>query len=155
MDRKRDKKIDSTHQLYCDERMGQQIRENNQELRELESRIRAAYVTKHLRLQLCEQQKKRLQEKMDNQKYTQIMKQKFIDDVHHDRQLKEERRLQQEQHRKELQGQIADKQFQKKILYEVFLKEKIIIDEILVRIQNEQIESVNSFGKYLTFIKPS
>lgn len=139
MDEKSETSREMRYRLYCDERMAQQIRENSQELRELETRIRSAYVTKSLKLQLVEREKKRLQEKILQENEVQRMKKKLNDDLQRDRQLKIERQKQREIHRKELLQQIADKQFKRKILYEEFLKEKIIIDEIMDKIQKEQI----------------
>lgn len=136
---------------YYDERMAQQIRDNSQELRELESRIRAAYVTKALKAQLAEREKQRLQEKLQMENEMECMKQKLLDDLQCDRQRKDELRLKQKQHRHELLTQIADKEFKRKMLYEEFLKEKIIIDEILAQIQREQIALVY-FGTKRFFI---
>lgn len=133
---------DAKYRMYRDERMAQEIRENSQELRELETRIRAAYVTKTLKLQLAEREKERLLEKIHIENDIQRMKQKLQEDAEQDRQRKEELRLKQQKHRKELLEQIADKQFKRKILYEEFLKEKIIIDEIMAQIEREQIEYV-------------
>lgn len=126
--------------LYCDDRMAQQIRENSQELRELETRIRAAYVNKSLKFQLAEREKMRLQEKIQIKNEIQLMKQKQQEDNQKERQQKQELCRKQETHRRELLEQIADKQFKRKILYEEFLKEKIIIDEIMEQIEKEQIE---------------
>lgn len=128
------------HRMYCDERMAQEIRENNQKLRELESRIRAAYVSKALKLQLAEREKQRLVEKLRTENDIQRMKQKLHEDTERERQRKDVLRLKQEKHRTELLEQISDKQFKRKLLYEEFLKEKIVIDEILAQIEREQIE---------------
>lgn len=133
---------EAKYRMYLDERMAQEIRENSQELRELETRIRAAYVTKSLKLQLAEREKQRLLEKIHIENDVQRFKQKLQEDAERDRQRKEELRLKQQQHRQELLEQIADKQFKRKILYEEFLKEKIIIDEIMAQIEREQIEYV-------------
>lgn len=143
---------EAKYRLYCDERMAQQIRENSQELRELETRIRAAYVNKALKVQLAEREKKRLQEKIQIEREIQQMKQKLNDDLHRERQRKQEIQLKQEQHRRELLEQIADKQFKRKILYEEFLKEKIIIDEIMAQIQREEIEYVSFVAEYSIYV---
>lgn len=140
MEENRELSREAKYRLYCDERMAQQIRDDNQELRELDSRIRAAYVTKTLKAQLAEREKQRLQEKIRIENDIQLMKQKLYDDLQRERQRKEEIRLQQEVHRKELLQQIDDKQFKRNMLYEEFLKEKIIIDEIMAQIQKEQME---------------
>lgn len=142
MDENREMGREAKYRIYRDERMAQEIRENSQELRELETRIRAAYVTKTLKLQLAEREKQRLLEKIHIENDLQRMKQKLQEDAERDRQRKEEIRLKQQQHRKELLEQIADKQFKRKILYEEFLKEKIIIDDIMAQIEREQMEYV-------------
>lgn len=140
MDENSEMSREAKYRHYCDERMAQQIRESSQELRELEARIRTAYVTKSLKAQLAEREKQRLQEKIQIEHEIQQMKQKLRDDHQRDRQRKEELRLKQERHRQELLEQISDKEYKRKILYEEFLKEKIIIDEILAQIQREQME---------------
>lgn len=142
-----DSSREARYRLYCEQRMAQQIRENSQELRELETRIRAAYVNKSLKVQLAEREKKRLEEKIQIENDIQLMKQKLNDDLQRERQKKEELRVRQERHRRELMEQIADKQFKRKILYEEFLKEKIIIDEIMAQIEREQIEYDKRFKK--------
>lgn len=141
-------KMDSSNEIsrkekyrrYCDERMAQQIRENSQELRELETRIRAIYVNKTLQNQLAEHEKQRLEEKLQLKQELQAMKIREADEFEKFQKLKKEKHLKQMEHRKELQEQINHKQMMRKILYEEFLKEKLIIDEILERLQKEQME---------------
>lgn len=48
-----------------DEKLRQQIRESNQELRDLEVKLRSAYVGKGIRAQLAANEAKRLQEKVN------------------------------------------------------------------------------------------
>lgn len=55
--------MNERHRLkIIDAKRRQQIRESNQELRELESKLRAAYVSKSIRLQLAEKEAMRLEE---------------------------------------------------------------------------------------------
>lgn len=140
------------YRMYCDERMAQEIRDNSQELRELETRIRAAYVTKALKLQLAEREKERLLEKIRIENEVQRMKQQLHADAERDRQRKMELRVKQQEHRMELLEQITDKQFKRKILYEEFLKEKIIIDEIMAQIEREQIEYAIRLPNRVSFL---
>lgn len=128
------------YRRYCDERIAQQIRENSQELRELESKIRAIYVNKTVQCQLAEREKKRLEEKIQMENEIKRMKQQEHEQLIQNQQQKEKMRLRQAQHCKELQEQIAEKQMKQKILYEDFLKEKLIIDEIMEQLHREQIE---------------
>lgn len=128
------------YQRYCDERMAQQIRENSQELRALETKIRAVYVNKALRVQLAEKEKQRLMDKIEIANEMELMRKNEAIEREQSKQIKLELRKGQAKQRLELQEQITDKQIKRKILYEEFLKEKIIIDEIMVRIQQEQFE---------------
>lgn len=65
-DEKLAEEIDRHNRLStCDEKLRQQIRQNNQELRELEVKLRAAYVGKGLRAQLAEHEAQRLQAKVN------------------------------------------------------------------------------------------
>lgn len=131
------------YQRYCDERMAQKIRENNQILRTIESKIRAIYVSKGQSLQLAEMEKKRLQEKLDMKDEMERLRALEAEYHEHERNRKLEIRKRQAKQRIDLQDQMADKQAKRKLLYEEFLKEKIVIDEILAQIQQEQIELVN------------
>lgn len=55
--------MNERHRLkVIDAKRRQQIRESNQELRELESKLRAAYVSKSIRLQLAEKEALKLEE---------------------------------------------------------------------------------------------
>lgn len=59
--------MNERHRLkVIDSKRRQQIRESNQELRELESKLRAAYVSKSIRLQLAEKEATRLEEMVTN-----------------------------------------------------------------------------------------
>lgn len=54
--------IERNRMKIIDAKRRQQIRESNQELRELESKLRAAYVGKSIRLQLAEKEANRMEE---------------------------------------------------------------------------------------------
>ena len=123
-----------------DERMRQQIRESNQELRELEMKIRAAYVGKAIKLQLAEQETARLRDQLRMQKEQQMIEEKRMREETMDKQAKLEMKNRQIVLRGELQDQIMNKRLENKRLYEEFLKEKKIIDEIIRRIQEEKME---------------
>lgn len=59
--------MNERHRLKTiDSKRRQQIRESNQELRELETKLRAAYVSKSIRLQLAEKEAMRLEEMVTN-----------------------------------------------------------------------------------------
>lgn len=120
-----------------DEKMRQQIRETSQELRELETKLRSAYVGKALRAQLAEKEVERLQEKVNRQRDQENwLAQRQADEVHH-KHRKAEEKEQKIVLRKELQDQMMIKHQRNQILYEEFLSEKKELDEIVRRIQEE------------------
>lgn len=133
---------DEIYRKYLDARMAEQIRESSQELRALETKIRSAYVSKALRAQLAEREKSRLQEQLRQQNEIDEFNQNLAADEEHKRQQQAAAKVGQLKLREELQEQIVAKWRQRKLLYEEFLNEKLIIDEIMRKIQIEQIEYV-------------
>lgn len=133
---------DQTNRKYLDTRMAQQIRESSQELRALETKIRSAYVNKALRAQSAEKEMGRLQEQLRQQNEIEEFNRNLTADKEHKRQQQEAAKVEQLKLRGELQEQIVAKWRQRKLLYEEFLNEKLVIDEIMRKIQMEQIEYV-------------
>lgn len=125
--------------------MAEQIRESSQELRALETQIRSAYVTKVLRAQLAEKEKARLEEQLRQQNEIEQLNRNLMAENKRQRQQKEASKVEQLKLRGELQEQIVEKRQKRKLLYEEFLKEKLLIDEIMRKIQMEQIEYVFLF----------
>lgn len=136
---------DEIYRKYLDARMAEQIRESSQELRALETKIRSAYVSKALQAQLAEKEKARLEEQLREQNENEQTNQKRLADQECERKQKELAKVEQMKLRGELQEQIVEKCRKRKLLYEEFLKEKLIIDEIMRKIQMEQIEYVFFF----------
>lgn len=127
---------------YHEKKMRQQIRENNQELRELESRLRTAYVTKALAAQKKEievlRHAERLQEKQEND----ILEQARLA---HLEQLRRDQENEREKKRKlgeDLKNQIISSHQQHQLLYEQFLREKAYLDEIARRVQDELMQEM-------------
>lgn len=131
---------DEIYRKYLDARMAEQIRESSQELRALETKIRSAYVSKGLRAQLAEKEKDRLQEQLRQQNEIEQFNRILTADKENKRQQQEAAKVEQLKLRGELQEQIVAKWRQRKLLYEEFLNEKLVIDEIMRKIQMEQIE---------------
>lgn len=136
---------DEIYRKYLDARMTEQIRQNSQELRELETKIRTAYVSKALAAQLSEKEMVRLKAQLLQQNEIEQMNQDIMAEKERKRQQIEITKQGQMQLRGELQDQIIEKSRKRKHLYEEFLKEKLIIDEIMRKIQMEQIEYALEF----------
>ncbi|KAG4078061.1 hypothetical protein HA402_002112 [Bradysia odoriphaga] len=132
--------MNERHRLkVIDSKRRQQIRESNQELRELESKLRAAYVSKSIRLQLAEKEALRLEEMLNVKKEQQLLTESQLA---YQREIDEFKRKEKENQlllRNQLTEQIENKSFEKKMMYKEFLQEKQKLDEIVRRIQEEQI----------------
>ncbi|XP_053678628.1 meiosis-specific nuclear structural protein 1-like [Anopheles nili] len=133
---------EANRQRINEEKLRQQLRESNQEMRELESKLRAAYVAKGIAVQLAEaklrKKNERLQvfnemQELDKLKKENIeyMKEKQIAEANEKRWL-----------RSVLQQQMDETRNTKKCLYEEFLVEKNYLDAVVKKIQEEHFEAI-------------
>lgn len=127
-------------EIYHEKKMRQQVRENNQELRELESKLRQAYVSKALAAQKKEREAVILAEKIQDKHEGEVLEKARLN---HLEDMKKEQEIERERKKKlheDLTEQIvtAHKQHQK--LYEEFLREKYYLDEIAQRVKEELLE---------------
>lgn len=127
-------------EIYNDTKLRQQIRENSQELRELESKLRTAYVSKALAAQLREKEALELAESIERKKEIEQLEISRLEHIKQLQQAEVRRKERMRQHHEDLTEQIvtAHKQHQK--LYEEFLKEKYYLDEIAKRVKEELME---------------
>lgn len=142
---------DEIYRKYLDSRMAQQIRESSQELRALEMQIRTAYVNKALRAQLAEKEKARLEQQLRQQNECEQFRQMLLAEEERVRQQKAAAKGEQMKLRGVLQEQMIEKHQARKLLYEEFLNEKLIIDEIMRRLRTEQIECVLTFSMHSNY----
>lgn len=120
--------------------MRQQVRENNQELRILESQLRTAYVSKALAAQKREHEAMALAEKIEDKQEGERLEQARLD---HLEELKRQQEIDREKKKKmheDLTKQIISAHQQHQRLYEEFLREKYFFDEIAQRVKEELIE---------------
>lgn len=125
-----------------EERLRQQLRESNQELRELESKLRAAYVAKGIAAQKAEQEVRRMEEKMAAQKEQEELEQLRLKNLDYIRQCQEDELKEKQNLRDVLHIQMQDIHRQKQVLYEEFLMEKMYLDEVCKKIQEEQFAEI-------------
>lgn len=128
-------------QLLAEKRR-QLLRQNNHELRELEARLRAAYVYKCLKSQIAEKEAIKYNESLLRKHEDDIIKNSIQEEndilkTQHKEELKKKECL-----RKDLLDQIALVQQEKSKRYEEFLKEKKLLDEITCKIHEEQLEEM-------------
>ncbi|XP_063269010.1 LOW QUALITY PROTEIN: meiosis-specific nuclear structural protein 1 [Prinia subflava] len=131
-----------------DEKIRQQVRANSLELRELERKLKSAYMNKERAAQIAEK-KAIYDEKMKwEDEVAQEMKEEY------DRYLKEEmsaelrRNQEKKMYHQELDKQVEEQEKKKQDAYEEFLREKRMIDEIVKKIYEEdQMEKQRKLDK--------
>uniref|UniRef100_A0A8C5JLF9 Meiosis-specific nuclear structural protein 1 n=1 Tax=Junco hyemalis TaxID=40217 RepID=A0A8C5JLF9_JUNHY len=131
-----------------DEKIRQQVRANSLELRELESKLKSAYMNKERAAQIAE--KKAIHS--ENMKWEDEVAQAMKED--YDRYLKEEmsaelkRNQEKKTYQQELDKQVEEQEKKKQEAYEEFLREKHMIDEIVKKIyEEEQIKKQRKLDK--------
>lgn len=124
-------------EAYNDKKFRQQIRENSQELRELESKLRTAYVSKALAAQKLEKEALELAESIERKKEIAQQEQSRLAHIQQLQQQEVERRERMRKLHDDLTEQIVSAHKQHQKLYEEFLKEKYYLDEIAKRVKEE------------------
>ncbi|KAM8804412.1 meiosis-specific nuclear structural protein 1 [Eudromia elegans] len=120
-----------------DERMRQQVRENSIELRELEKRLKSAYMNKERAAQIAEKEAIQYEKMKREAEIAQKMREEY------ERVTKEEscaelrRNKEKIMYQQELEKQLEEQERKKQDAYEEFLKEKLMIDEIVRKIYEE------------------
>lgn len=144
------------HESLKDEKMRQQVRENSIELRELEKKLKAAYMNKERAAQIAEK---------DAIKYEQMKRDAEIAKTmmeEHERMTKEENAAEDRrnklkvQYYLDLEKQLEEEEKKKQEAYEQLLKEKLMIDEIVRKIYEEdqlerqqKLEKMNATRRYI------
>uniref|UniRef100_K7G6B3 Meiosis-specific nuclear structural protein 1 n=1 Tax=Pelodiscus sinensis TaxID=13735 RepID=K7G6B3_PELSI len=121
-----------------DEKMRQQIRENSLELRELEKKLKSAYINKERAAQIAEKEAIRY-EKMPN--YEADLSKMSLEQQKRDAEIAQMAELRRNKgkilYQQELEKQLEEQEKKKQDAYEAFLKEKLMIDEIVRKIYEE------------------
>ncbi|XP_014767815.1 meiosis-specific nuclear structural protein 1 isoform X1 [Octopus bimaculoides] len=124
-------------EVFRDEKLRQQIRQNSLEIRELEEKLRLGYLNKVRAAQIAE----KLANEFDSQKADNLLVQEMRDNLkraEEDDQMKEEQRiLEKRLYQEQLDQQMEEQKEKKRLMYEEFLKEKLMIDEIVRKIHEE------------------
>lgn len=120
-----------------DDKMRQQIRETSSELRELEEKLRAAYMNKERAAQIAEKTVERLEDEQKDQELFRMMEremQKAQDNQDRKQQCRDKAAIDYQQ---ELERQLEEQEQKKQIEYEQFLKDKLLIDQAVQKINEE------------------
>lgn len=129
-----------TREIYHEQKMRQQIRENNQELRILESQLRTAYVSKTLAAQIKEREALMLVEKIQQKQENEELEKEIIAHLEKMKRDQEIARERQKKLHEDLKNQIIAAHQQHQRLYGEFLREKYYLDEIAKRVKEELME---------------
>ncbi|XP_050099605.1 meiosis-specific nuclear structural protein 1-like [Anopheles aquasalis] len=120
----------------------QQLRESSQELRVLESKLRAAYVAKGIAAQLAEIALNRQREHLEDIKEQEELAKLQQKNAAYMQSLLEERAEEKRQLRAVLLEQISEARHTKQCLYEEFLREKTSLDAVVKKMQEEELEAI-------------
>nr|KAF6485988.1 meiosis specific nuclear structural 1 [Rousettus aegyptiacus] len=125
------------HESLKDEKMRQRLRENSIELRELEKKLKAAYMNKERAAQIAEKDAIKYEQMKHDAEIAKTMMEE------HERVIKEENAAEvkrnkiKAQYYLDLEKQLEEQEKKKQEAYEQLLKEKLMIDEIVRKIYEE------------------
>ncbi|XP_060767134.1 meiosis-specific nuclear structural protein 1 [Neoarius graeffei] len=120
-----------------DEKMRQYIKENSVEIRELEAKLKSAYINRARAAQIAEKQAIRdeiIKEQVDIALWMKSEQERAAIE----KEKQEQRRYEELVHyQQELEKQLEEKEQKKQQAYEEFLKDKLMVDEIVRKIYEE------------------
>ncbi|OCT86974.1 meiosis-specific nuclear structural protein 1 isoform X2 [Xenopus laevis] len=148
------------HEQLKDDKIRQQIRENSTELRELEQKLNAAYLNRERAAQIAE--KELLKYEQTKEDLETVRKMQKDQERSADEEIVRETKLYQQKldYQRELERQLEEKEKTRQGAYQEFLKEKILIDEIVRKIYEEdqmetqlKLEKMNATRRYIEEFK--
>uniref|UniRef100_A0A182JP94 Meiosis-specific nuclear structural protein 1 n=1 Tax=Anopheles christyi TaxID=43041 RepID=A0A182JP94_9DIPT len=133
---------EANRQKINEEKLRQQLRESNQEMRELESKLRAAYVAKGIAAQLAETELRKKAERLQVLKEMEEFDRLKEENMAYMKQKQDTEENEKRMLRSALQQQMHNDRQEKEYLYEEFLKEKTYLDAVVKKIQEEHLEAI-------------
>jgi len=121
-----------------DEKIVQRIREESPEIRELEAKLKAAYMNKERETQLHEKTMMATEAKMRETADLAEAEKARQRELERDRMVAEKKREQQKMAKKVLEEQMEQQEVMKKKAWESFLREKAMVDEVVAKIMEEE-----------------
>ncbi|CAH1101275.1 unnamed protein product [Psylliodes chrysocephalus] len=122
---------------FKEHKLRQQLRENAPELRDLERKLKAAYVNKALAAQIAQKEAVKLNEKIHDAQCYDAMTKAWVTEKEHNNHLKQKDMIKKAEYKKDLQEQLIMREKSKRYLYEEYLREKKLIDDVIKRIHDE------------------
>ena len=111
--------------------------ETSYELRELESKLRAAYVQKERTAQMAEKEALKFDSYLEDAEIARRMRSETDKAEEERRQREVIRQQEMVRYKQELERQLEEREVGKQKAYEEFLREKLVIDEIVRKIYEE------------------
>ncbi|KFP73003.1 PREDICTED: meiosis-specific nuclear structural protein 1, partial [Apaloderma vittatum] len=127
------------HEKLKDEKMRQQIRENSLELRELEKKLRSAYMNKDRAAQIAEKEALQYEKMKHEDEIAQKMKEEYERVIKEESSAELRRNKEKIMYHQELEKQLEEQERKKQDAYKEFLREKLMIDEIVRKIYEEDL----------------
>ncbi|XP_071440415.1 meiosis-specific nuclear structural protein 1-like isoform X2 [Hetaerina americana] len=123
---------------YVELKLRQRLREESVELRELESKLRTAYVNKELHAQLAEKEAQKLAQQYREEVAVELMRRKWSEEEEEAKEWERHQAQGKVLYRAELWEQEKREGAEKRrAAYEDFLREKLFIDEVMQHIHEE------------------
>merc|ERR1712054_400102 len=122
---------------FRDEKLVQKIRESSEELRELEEKLKAAYMTKERKAQMQEKQVIAHIRNEEEAKLDTMMEEDRRRGVHMDAKEQYMRKAAALEAQGQLEEQILEHEHQKELAYQAYLEEKAKVDALVTKIQDE------------------
>merc|ERR1711988_1597240 len=122
---------------FRDEKLVQKIRESSEELRELEEKLKAAYMTKERKAQIQEKQVVAQIRNEEEVKLDMMMEEDRRRGVHMDAKEHYMRKQAALEAQSQLEEQILEHDHQKELAYQAYLEEKAKVDALVTKIQTE------------------
>lgn len=123
--------------LLRETKMRQQLRETSYELRELESKLKEAYVAKERHAQIAEKEAHKFDSLLEDAQIMKRMKEEAERAEQNQKLIEQNKKIEMKQYKQDLHKQLEEKENNKQKAYEEFLKEKLLIDEIIRKIYEE------------------
>ncbi len=111
--------------------------ETSYELRELESKLRAAYVQKERTAQMAEKEALKFDSYLEDAEIARRMRSETDKAEEERRQREITKQQEMVRYKQDLQRQLEERELGKQKAYEEFLREKLVIDEIVRKIYEE------------------
>ncbi|XP_070260525.1 meiosis-specific nuclear structural protein 1 [Myotis yumanensis] len=144
------------HESLKEEKMRQQVKENSIELRELEKKLKAAYMNKERAAQIAEKDAIKYEQMKRDAEIVKIMMEEQERVIKEENAAEERRNKVKTQYYSDLEKQLEEQERKKQEAYEQLLKEKLMIDEIVRKIYEEdqlerqqRLEKKNAIRRYI------